>query len=104
MVGTVRTAGRVILRLNALHFAQRAFCAAAILLRAPGDIVRLCAVIETTLRPLTFAHRARWAAAILWRPAADMPLLRGAPFAFRAASALLRLSSSDVRRLRSCSS
>ena len=58
MVGTARTNGRVILRL-ALHFAHRAFCAAAILLRAEADIVLLRVVIETTFRPFTFAHLAR---------------------------------------------
>jgi hypothetical protein len=42
-----------------LHFAHRAFCAAAIFLRAAGDIVLLRATIETTFRPLTFAHHAR---------------------------------------------
>jgi len=42
MVGTERTAGRVVLRrLSIFHFAHRAFCAAAIFLRAAGDIVRL---------------------------------------------------------------
>ena len=58
MVGTARTNGRVIFRL-ALHFAHRAFCAAAILLRAAADIFLLRAVMDTTFGPLTFAQGAR---------------------------------------------
>ena len=58
MVGTARTAGRVTV-LDNLHFAQRAFCAAAMRLRAAGDIVFLAALITTTFRPLVFAQRAR---------------------------------------------
>jgi hypothetical protein len=41
------------------HFAQRAFCAAAMRLRASGDILRLWAAIETIFLPLTLAHLAR---------------------------------------------
>jgi hypothetical protein len=58
------------------HFAQRAFWAATILLRAAGDIVRpLRPTIETTFCPLLLAHRARWAAAMRARPAAEIVLL-----------------------------
>jgi len=74
------------------HFAQRAFCAAAIFLRAAGDIVLLRAVIETTFFPLSFAHLARCAAAIRARPAADIVLLPvRLPVPFSAVIALLRL-------------
>jgi len=58
MVGTARTDRRAILRL-ALHFAHRAFCAAAMRLRAAGDIVLLRVVMDTTFGPFTFAQRAR---------------------------------------------
>src|SRR6266478_1186028 len=76
------------------HFAHRAFCAAAILLRAAGDIALLRAVIEATFGPLTFAHLARCAAAIRARPAADivLPPVRLLPVPFNAESALFRLS------------
>jgi len=76
------------------HFAHRAFWAAAIFLRAAGDIVRpLRAVIETTL-PLAFAQRARCAAAIRARPAVEilLPVLL-LPTPFSAEIALLRRSS-----------
>jgi hypothetical protein len=63
-----------------LHFAQRAFWAAAIRLRAAGEMARFGAdallAMETTFGlPWTRAHRARCAAAIRRRPAADMPRL-----------------------------
>ena len=77
------------------HFAHRAFWAAAIFLRAAGDIVRpLRAVIETTL-PFAFAQRARCAAAIRARPAVEILLLPVLllPTPFSAEIALLRRSS-----------
>src|SRR6266850_2392947 len=88
-----------------LHFAHRAFWAAAIRLRAAGDIVcPLRLAIDTTFCPLTFAQRARCAAAIRARPPADILPLRNDPLTFSADSALLTLSSCDLRRPRSCSS
>ncbi len=42
-----------------LHLAHRNLCAAAIFLRAAGDIVLLRVVMETTFGPLPFAQRAR---------------------------------------------
>jgi len=57
-------------------FAHLARCAAAIFLRAAGDIVRaLRAAISTIFCPLTFAQRARCAAAIFRRADADMGFL-----------------------------
>jgi hypothetical protein len=59
-------------------FAQRAFCAAAILLRPAADILRrgLTSVFRETLpavlAALIFAQRARAAAPILLLPAADI--------------------------------
>jgi hypothetical protein len=76
------------------HRAYLALCAAAIFLRAAGDILRLWAEMETTLFPLTLAQRARLAAEIRARPAADivvLPVLLFEPFS--AESALLRRSS-----------
>jgi len=56
-------------------------------------MVRFGAAMETTFPALTFAQRARCAAAIRARPAADTPAPRDDPFAFSAASALLRFCS-----------
>jgi hypothetical protein len=60
-------------------FAHRAFCAAAIFLRADADIVRFAGAepvaFATTVGcdpPRTFAHRAFCANAILRREAADI--------------------------------
>ena len=64
-------------------FAQRALCAAAILLRAAADSVRFFGIVMTFGLPLfafSLAHRALWAAAILALPAADM--LPRVPFCF----------------------
>ena len=43
----------------ALHLAHLAFCAAAIRLRAAGDIERRRLAIDTTFCPLALAQRAR---------------------------------------------
>jgi hypothetical protein len=66
-----------------LTLAQRARWAAAIRLRAAGDIVRLLGIVPTLeLAPFTFAQRAFWAAEILALPAAEI-LPRGAvPFLY----------------------
>jgi hypothetical protein len=60
-------------------FAHRAFCAAAIFLRAEADIVRLPGAKPVAFAmtvgcdpPRTFAHRAFCASAILCREAADI--------------------------------
>jgi len=71
---------------------------------AADSLRRLRAVIETTFCPLTLAQRARCAAAMRVRPAAEIPPLRDDPVRFSAESALVRRSSSDMRRVRSCSS
>jgi hypothetical protein len=57
----LRVCGHVLhaVRFSFRHFAQRAFCAATIRLRAAVDIFRLLAEIETTFRPLILAHLAR---------------------------------------------
>jgi hypothetical protein len=62
----------------ALIFAQRAFCAAAILLRTEADIVRcrltplFAKTLPAAFSARIFAQRARVAAAILARPAAEI--------------------------------
>jgi len=87
-------------------------CAAAIFLRADGDIVRLRREVGDLTAPLdspfTFAHLALAAAAILARPEADILCRRGEPpAAFRRlvppseSSALIALSRRS-RSARSC--
>jgi hypothetical protein len=59
----------------AFTFAQRARCAAAILLRPLAEIVRFFGIATTFAFPLpafTFAHRALCAAAIRAFPAAEI--------------------------------
>lgn len=71
-------------------FAQRARCAAAILLRALADIVRFLGIVTTfAFSPFvfTFAQRALWAAAILALPAADIPPRGAVPFPYAAPKA-----------------
>ena len=71
-------------------FAQRARCAAAILLRALADIVRFLGIVTTfAFSPFafTFAQRALLAAAILTLPAADIPPRGAVPFPYAAPKA-----------------
>ncbi|MGC2475859.1 MAG: hypothetical protein WA485_16070 [Candidatus Sulfotelmatobacter sp.] len=74
----------------AFTFAQRARCAAAILLRALADIVRFFGIETTVAFPfsaLTFAHLAFCAAAILALPASDIRPLRAVTFPYAAPKA-----------------
>lgn len=58
MVGTARTAGRVVPRFFR-HFAQRAFCAARMWAIAEADNLRFYRAVIGATFPFAFAHRAR---------------------------------------------